>query len=307
MKVSLKELSKKEELLAPGHRLCAGCAESIIVRLVLLSSPYPVVACSPTGCLEVSTTIYPSTSWRISWIHSAFENAASTIAGVEGAYQALRKRGRVKEKMAFVVFAGDGGTYDIGFQALSGAIERQHTFLYVCMNNQAYMNTGIQRSSATPLGAATTTTPAGRKILGKQLMGKDLTKIIAAHPIKYAAQASISHPVDLVRKAQKAFMIEGPTFLNVFAPCPRGWRTLTEDTVSLAREAVQCCIWPLYEVEDGAYRINHRPKEKTPVAEWLKKQGRFAHLFRSKEGEELVHTLQEEVDREWEHLLSVAE
>lgn len=302
-KLTLKELSKREDRLAPGHRLCAGCGASIVVRQVLMAIDEPVVIANATGCLEVATTIYPYTSWRVPWIHNAFENAASTISGVESAYRALVKRGRIEdENVKFLAFGGDGGTYDIGLQALSGALERGHQFLYVCYDNGAYMNTGIQRSSATPFGAHTTTSPAGDVIPGKQQFRKDLAAIAAAHNIPYVAQAAPHRWRDLMRKVRKAVSCAGPALLNVLASCNRGWRHPTDQTLEITRLAVETCYWPLFEVENGEWILSYKPREKLPVEEWLKTQGRFRHLFKP-ENRHIIDDLQIEVDRRWERLL----
>lgn len=304
-KLTLKELSKREERLAPGHRLCAGCAESIIVRQILAAIDEPVVIANATGCLEVGTTIYPYTAWRVPWIHNAFENAASTISGVESAYRALVKRGRIKdENVKFLAFAGDGGTYDIGIQALSGAMERGHQFMYVCLDNGAYMNTGIQRSSATPFGAHTTTSPAGKVIPGKQQFRKDMAAIAAAHNIPFVAQASPHRWKDLMRKARKGVAANGPAFLNVLSSCNRGWRHPTDQTLEVSRLAVDTCYWPLFEVQDGEWKLSYKPKEKLPIEKWLETQGRFRHLFRP-ENKHMIGELQVEVDRRWERLLKL--
>jgi len=299
---TLKELAKRPERITPGHRLCAGCGAPIAVRLILAAADKPVVAANATGCLEVSTTIFPYTAWNIPWIHSAFENVAATIAGVESMYQARRRRGEIDEEIYFVAFGGDGGTYDIGLQALSGALERGHRFLYVCYNNEAYMNTGIQRSSATPLGAWTTTSPVGKAIPGKTQWRKNLTEIVAAHGIPYVAQSVASNWRDLVVKAEKAFHADGPSFINVLASCNRGWRHDPSETLKIMQLAVDCCIWPLYEVEDGVYRLTYKPKEKKPVEEWVKTQGRFRHLL-TPENRHLLEAFQKHVDVEWEQLL----
>ena len=303
---TLKELAKKDELFSGGHRLCTGCGIPPIVRLILRSANAPVVATTSTGCLEVGTTIYPYTAWRIPWIHSAFENAAATISGIETAYRAFKKRGKIpKDKeIKFVAFGGDGGTYDIGIQALSGALERGHNFLYVCYDNGAYMNTGIQRSGATPLGAATTTSPAGDVILGKQETRKDLTRIVIAHNVPYAAQASPHNWADLSKKAEKALKIVGPTFLNVISPCPLGWYSKPEESIEAAKIAVDTCYWPLYEVENGVLKITYKPKQKRPIEDWLKMQGRFKHLLKP-ENKALLDKLQKYIDAEWERLLSL--
>lgn len=299
---TLKELAKRPERITPGHRLCAGCGAPIAVRLILAAADKPVVVANATGCLEVSTTIFPYTAWNVPWIHSAFENVAATIAGAESMYQAKRKRGEIDEEIYFVAFGGDGGTYDIGLQALSGALERGHRFLYVCYNNEAYMNTGIQRSSATPLGAWTTTSPVGRVVPGKTQWRKNLTEIVVAHGIPYVAQSVPSNWRDLVIKAEKAFHADGPSFINVLASCNRGWRHDPSETLKIMQLAVDCCIWPLYEVENGVYRLTYKPKEKKPVEEWLKAQGRFRHLL-APENRHLLEAFQKYVDVEWERLL----
>ncbi len=299
---NLRELSKKPEQLTGGHRLCAGCAASIAVRQILASSDNPVVVGCATGCLEVATTIFPYTAWKNSFVHNAFENVAATVSGIEAAYQSLKRQGKLEGDYDFIAFGGDGGTFDIGLQSLSGAMERGHDMLYVCYDNEAYMNTGIQRSSATPKGAATTTTPAGRRDKGKLVHRKDLTGIIAAHNIPYVAQASPAQWNDLTRKVQRALEIEGSAFMNIIAPCPRGWRTDPSKTIEMARLATDTCYWPLYEVDHGEWKLNYTPREKKPVREWLKPQGRFRHLFEP-ENEHIIEQLQEEVDRQWEMLL----
>ena len=298
-----RELAKNEDRLAPGHRLCAGCGASIIVRQMLAAVDEPVVLSNATGCLEVATTIYPYTAWQVPWIHNAFENAAATISGVEAAYRSLVRQGKVKDReIKFIAFGGDGGTYDIGLQSLSGAVERGHQFLYVCYDNGAYMNTGIQRSSATPFGAQTTTSPAGTVIPGKQQFRKDLTAIMAAHDIPYVAQAAPSRWRDLMQKTRKAVGCGGPAFINVLASCNRGWRHGTDETIEITQLAVDSCYWPLYEVESGEWRLSYKPREKLPVEGWLKRQGRFRHLFRD-ENRHLIDELQAEVDRRWQRLL----
>ncbi len=304
---NIKELSEKvPERLGPGHRLCAGCGASIAVRQVLMGTEEAVVAVCATGCLEVATTIYPYTAWRIPFMHNAFENAAATISGIETAYRALKKKGKIKKEIKFVAFGGDGGTYDIGLQALSGALERGHNFVYVCYSNEAYMNTGIQRSSATPKGASTTTAPAGKLIPGKVQFRKDLTAIVASHRIPYACQGTISHWNDLVTKAQKAFRVEGPAFINVLTPCHRGWRYPQEETVKIARLAVETGYWPLIEIEEGIWRFTHKPKERKPIGEFLKTQGRFQHLF-TEENKHIIAEIQKEIDADWARLEELQE
>ena len=303
--LTLKELSKKEILLTSGHRMCSGCGAPIIVKMVLLASEYPIVAANATGCLEVSTCISDYTAWKIPWIHNAFENAAATLSGVETMYRSLKKQGKIDKEIKFIAFGGDGGTYDIGFQSLSGAMERGHDMLYVCYDNGAYMNTGIQRSSATPYGADTTTCPAGSVIQGKPQPRKNLTKIMAAHDIPYVAQASPSHWLDLVKKVKKALEIKGPKFMNILSPCNRGWRSRTDDAIMLSRLAVETCYWPLYEIENGVTKITFKPKEKKPLVDFLKPQGRFKHLF-APENENMLKNFQEMVDKEWGALLKAS-
>lgn len=299
--LTIKELAKREVNLSSGHRLCAGCGAPTVVKMVLLASDYPVIAANATGCLEVSTCISDYTAWKIPWIHNAFENAAATISGVETMYRSLKKQGKISQEIKFIAFGGDGGTYDIGLQSLSGAMERGHDMLYICYDNGAYMNTGIQRSSATPFGADTTTRPAGSVVPGKTEKRKNLTKIMAAHNIPYAAQASPSHWSDLVKKVRKALEIKGPKFMNIIASCNRGWRTRTDDAIMMSRLAVETCYWPLYEIENGVTKITFTPREKKSVVDFLKPQGRFKHLFKP-ENEGLLARIQEDTDAEWTRL-----
>ena len=304
IRVNLRDIITPDEKLAPGHRLCAGCGEPTVIRQILHAIETPVVLSTATGCLEVSTSTYPFTSWNVPWIHNAFENASTTITGAEAAFKALKRTGKIPEdkEITFIAIGGDGASYDIGFQWISGALERGHNFIYVCLNNEAYMNTGIQRSSATPKGADTTTTPAGSVIPGKPQWRKPFTRIMAAHEIPYVAQASPHNFRDLMRKAKKAAAVDGPAVLNVLAPCPRGWRHASDETMAITELATDTCYWPLYEVEDGVVTINYKPREKKPVADWLKTQGRFRHLFRPANAW-LVEEIQERVDKEWDRLL----
>jgi len=305
VQLKLKELTKIEERITGGHRMCAGCGAPIVVRQILLAIEEPVVVANATGCLEVATTIYPYTAWKTPWIHSAFENAAASISGVEAMYQSLRKQGKIpaEKKIKFIAFGGDGGTYDIGLQSLSGALERGHDFMYFCYDNGAYMNTGIQRSSSTPFGADTTTSPAGKAIPGKTQNRKDLTRIAVAHNIPYVAQASPHLWKDLMGKVQKAMAIEGAKFMNIIAPCNRGWRCQTNDAITLSKLAVNVCFWPLFEVEYGVTTINYKPgKNRRPLVEWLKPQGRFKHMFKP-ENEWMLVKSQEYVDAQWTRLV----
>ena len=305
MAYNLKQTLNKEERLSPGHRMCAGCGATIAVRNVLRGlheEDEAVITCA-TGCLEVSSFMYPYTAWKDSFIHNAFENAGATCSGVEAAYRALKKKGKVKNTHKFISFGGDGGTYDIGFQSLSGAMERGHDMVYVCYDNGAYMNTGIQRSSATPMYADTTTTPVGKQSNGKMQNRKDLASIIADHDVPYVAQTTFTNDFkDLHRKSEKAIYTEGASFLNVMTPCPRGWRYDTAEIMKICKLAVDTCYWPLFEVDHGKWTLSYEPKKKLPIEDFLKPQGRFKHLFK-KGNEELIEQFQKEVDRRWEDLL----
>lgn len=298
------EMSKPERFCG-GHRMCAGCGAPIAVRGVLraLEPDDHAAIVSATGCLQASTFPYPYTAWEESFLHSAFENAGASISGVEAAYDALRARGRVKETYKMLAFGGDGGTYDIGFQSLSGALERGHDFVYVCYDNEAYMNTGIQRSSSTSRFADTSTSPAGQAVPGKPQNKKNLTEAVIAHNIPYVGQTTfIGNMKDLHEKAKKAIYTKGPAFLNILAPCPRGWRYETKELMKITKAAVETCFWPLFEVENGVYRLNYTPKQKLPIEEYLKPQGRFRHMFQ-KGNEWMVEAFQQEVDRKWDILL----
>ncbi len=294
--MNYKELAGKESRFISGHRACAGCGFPQIVRTILASTDKKVVVANATGCLEVVSTIYPYSSWKVPYIHSAFENTGATISGIESAYKALK----IKEDFKFLGIAGDGGCSDIGIQSLSGMLERGHDCVFVQYDNNAYMNTGVQRSGATPFSAATTTTPVGLKHKGKEIFKKDIMKIVIAHDIPYAAQASLSNLDDLSEKAKKAFEIKGPCFINVLQPCTLGWKFSPNLTVEVAEKAVESCLWPLYEVENGKYKLNYKPEKKISVLEYVKLQGRFKHLLKEKE---ILSKLQKRVDLKWEELL----
>ncbi len=304
MSYNFKAEMNKPERLAPGHRMCAGCGGTIAVRAVLraLHEGDKAVIGNATGCLEVSTFMYPYTAYEDSYIHNAFENAGATMSGEETAYNILKKKGKIDDTYKFITFGGDGGTYDIGFQSLSGAMERNHDMVYVCYDNGAYMNTGIQRSSATPMYADTTTTPVGSESNGKMQNRKDLAAIIAAHDVPYVGQSTLlGNFKDLHTKAEKAIYTPGAAFLNIMAPCPRGWRYPTEDIMEICKLGVETCYWPLFEVEHGKWILNYEPKKKLPIEDFLRPQGRFKHLFK-KGNEHLLEQFQAEVDRRWEEL-----
>lgn len=282
------------ELFASGHRACAGCGEGTAVRQILKAAGPNTVATICTGCLEVISTGYPETAWEIPIIHAAFENSASVAAGVE---VALKELGR-KEGVNVIAFGGDGGTFDIGFQALSGMLERGHDITYVCVDNEAYMNTGIQRCSSTPYGASTTTSPVGKLSIGETRPKKPIAAICAAHGIPYTATASIAYINDLKKKVKKAVETKGPAFIHVFAPCPTGWRHGSDNTIEIARLAVETGVFVLWEAEDGDIcnlKITQKPKKRKPVKDYLKSQRRFAHL-----SDEDIEHIQKEVDEKCE-------
>ncbi len=268
---------EREELFSSGHRACAGCAEVLVIRHVLKAAGKNTIAVSATGCGEVVSSPYPETAWKIPWIHGAFENAPAIASGID---EALIKQGK-RNGINLVVFGGDGATFDIGLQSLSGAIERNHKFLYVCTDNEAYMNTGVQRSGATPLYAATTTTPAGKEIHGKILPKKPLPYIIASHGVKYVATVSPSHLQDLNKKVKKALEVDGPGYVHAICSCPTGWGHQCEESIELCRLAVETGVFPLYEIENGKVKFSVKPEKLKPVEDYLIRQKRFKHLTES--------------------------
>ena len=292
-------LAPKIDGLAPGHRACIGCGEALAVRIACKAMGSNVIVANATGCMEVISSQLPATAWDMPWIHTLFENNSAVASGIESALKVMIRKGKIADKGTKVVaMGGDGATSDIGFQALSGALERGHDFLYLMFDNEAYMNTGIQRSSSTPYGAWTTTT-TGQD--WKRLRKKNIVEVLVAHRIPYVATASIAFPDDLLRKAQKAKETKGSKFLHIYASCPTGWRIPSEMSVKIARMAVQTNIFPLYEVEDGLrYTINYKPKEYL-VREYFKLQGRFKHLT-----DQDLDQIQQMVNEDWELLLRKA-
>ncbi|WP_456486466.1 pyruvate synthase subunit PorB [Candidatus Alkanophaga liquidiphilum] len=292
-----------EEYFAPGHRACMGCGEALAVRLVCKALGKDVIIVTATGCVEIISSALPWTSWRVPWIHTLFENVGAVASGIESAYKAMLRKGRKKlepgRRIKVVGFAGDGGTADIGLQALSGAMERGHDFLYVCFDNEAYMNTGIQRSGSTPYGAWTTTAPHGAKSIGQRTWKKNMPEIAVAHGIPYVATACPSYPYDLMRKVRKAVETQGPSYLHVLSPCCTGWRFEPRLTIKLGRLAVETGVFPLYEVENGVYKlsIDMDVESLKPVREYLMLQGRFRHLPESE-----IEKIQERVVSEYKKL-----
>jgi len=293
-----------EEYINSGHRACQGCCEVLSVRHVLKAIGPDVVLAMATGCMEIISSPYPLTSWNIPWIHIAFENAAAVASGIEVGLKALRRKGRIPDKdVTVVAMAGDGGTADIGMQALSGMFERGHRVIYVCLDNEAYMNTGIQRSSATPFGATTTTSPAGRVTpAGQMTWKKDMPAIAVAHGVPYVATACPSFYADLAKKVRKAKDVNGPTYLHVLSVCPTGWRIPPMKSVEYGQLAVDSGMFPLYEVENGVWKLNRKPKELKPVAEYFKGQGRYRHL-----DEKFTAYIQGKVTEKWDRLVKLCE
>jgi len=304
LNVYAAKLAPQQESLAPGHRACQGCAELLAVRLVAKTLGHDFIIANATGCLEIVTSSYPHSAWKVPWIHVAFENAAAVASGVEAGIKSLKRKGKypVDRDIKIIAQAGDGGTVDIGLQALSGALERGHDFTYICYDNEAYMNTGIQRSSSTPYGAATTTSPAGKKSIGQVTMKKNVAEIAVAHNIPYVATASPSYPFDLMAKVRKAADVKGPAYIHVLAPCPTGWRLAPNLALSIGRLAVETKVFPLYEVVDGKYRMTVEFKHHRPVEDYLKPQGRFRHLQESN-----IKFIQQYVDTNYERLLKKIE
>jgi len=274
----------------------------------------PTIVTEATGCMEVVSSIYPYTSWATPWLHTAFENAAANASGIEASLKIMKKKGTLKQGQVDVIaLAGDGGTYDIGIQALSGAVERGHDFLFVLYDNEAYMNTGIQRSGGTPLGAATTTSPAGTAIPGKLENKKPIAEIMLAHEMPYVATASPYYWRDLLTKVRKGLEVNGPAFLHVFAPCPRGWRSDPAKSIEFSRLAVETCVFPLWEAVNGQCQLSTpsklialAPQKKKPVKDYLQGQGRFRHLFTPK-NQKLLEEIQRLTDERWQRLLKKCE
>ncbi len=292
-----------EEYINRGHRACQGCAEVLAVRHVLKAIGPDMVLAMATGCMEIISSPYPLTSWNVPWIHVAFENAAAVASGVEAGLKALRRKGRIPDKdITIVAMAGDGGTSDIGFQALSGMLERGHRVIYVCLDNEAYMNTGVQRSSSTPFGATTTTSPAGKvHPAGQMTSKKDMTAIAAAHNIPYAATGCPAYYTDLQKKVLKSKAVNGPAYLHILSVCPTGWRIPPEKAIEYAKLAVDTGVFPLYEVENGTWKLTRTPKELKPITEYFKGHGRFRHL-----DDTLVAKIQEQVNDNWQRLLKLS-
>jgi len=275
----------------PGHRACAGCGQAAAVRIVMEVVGPNCIVTNATGCLEVFSTPHPETAWGVPWIHSLFENQAAVASGIEAA---LRKQGKL-DQIRVLAFGGDGATVDIGFGALSGMFERGHDVLYVCMDNEAYMNTGVQRSGATPFAASTTTSPAGRESFGEDRPKKDLPAIAAAHRIPYVAVASMGYFADLRRKVRKTLDVSGPKYLQIHVPCPPGWGYDEQNSIEVGKLAVESGLYPLVEWENGEL-VRVRKIKQIPVEDYLKVQRRFRHLFRNEAGKAKIREIQAMAD-----------
>ncbi|MGD0915784.1 MAG: pyruvate synthase subunit PorB [Thermodesulfobacteriota bacterium] len=298
---AVRTLTQKE-YFAPGHRACQGCAEALAVRLVAKALGRNVIVAAATGCMEIVSSPFPFTAWRVPWFHVAFENTAAVASGIESGLKVLMRKGRIPyKKIVAIGMAGDGGTADIGLQALSGALERGHNMIYICTDNEGYMNTGTQRSSATPFGASTTTSPAGKVTMGQITWKKNMPAIVAAHNIPYVATACPSYPMDLVQKVKKAAHIEGPAYVHILSVCPNGWRSTPENSVKLGRLAVETGVFPLFEIERGRYHLSIDFPKLRPMKEYTRLQGRFRHLT-----DEMIGEIEKRVHQEYEELRAKA-
>ncbi len=292
----------QEEFFVSGHRACVGCGEALAVRLACKAMGSNVIIANATGCMEVVSTQYPHSAWRVPWIHTLFENTAAVASGVEAALKVLERKGKKENKgTKIIAMAGDGGTSDIGIQALSGALERGHDLLYICFDNEAYMNTGIQRSSATPFGASTTTSPVGKQSMGQFSWKKNVPAIAAAHNIPYVATACPSYPFDFMDKVVKGKEVDGPAYIQVLSVCPTGWNYPPELSIKMGRLAVETGMFPLYEIVDGEYKMSVQPAELKPIEEYFNLQRRFRHLPK-----EMVQEIQEKIKKEYEKLIKKA-
>ncbi|MBW2995808.1 pyruvate synthase subunit beta [Candidatus Woesearchaeota archaeon] len=293
--VAIKEIAglPEQEHVAQGHRACAGCASILAVRHALKAAGKDVIIVSATGCMEVVTSPYPQSAWKVPWIHATFENAGAVASGI---VEALKKQGDEKTKVLAIV--GDGGTFDIGLQSLSGAVERNHDFCYVCYDNEAYMNTGIQRSGSTPRYAATTTSPAGKAIHGKIEWKKHLPLIMAAHNEDvYVATANMAYPKDYYNKVKKGLEHKGPAYIQVLTTCVPGWKVPSNISIDLLKLAYKAKITPLYEIENGILKFTQKPESTIPVERYLLLQGRFKHLNKQE-----IEEIQKHVDEEYAKL-----
>ena len=295
------KLVTTKEYIASGHRACSGCGEVLAVRYVCKALGRNTIISNATGCMEIISTPLPESAWEVPWIHTLFENASAVASGIESGLKALKRKHGYTKEVKVVAMGGDGATADIGLQSLSGAMERGHDFIYICYDNEAYMNTGIQRSSETPFGASTTTAPSGKNSLGQHTQKKNMAAIAAAHNIQYVATSCSSYPFDIMAKVEKAMKVKGPTYIHILSVCPTGWRCPSNSTIKMGRLAVETGIFPMYEIENGKYTLNIDLPKLRPVEDYLKLQGRFRHLDKDNTAE-----IQEKVIEEYNKIRRLA-
>ena len=293
LSIYVPKLVTTQENIASGHRACSGCGEVLAVRYVCKALGRNIIISNATGCMEIISSPLPQTSWEVPWIHTLFENASAVASGIESGIKARKRKHGYSRDIKVVAMGGDGSTADIGLQSLSGAMERGHDFIYVCYDNEAYMNTGIQRSSETPFGASTTTAPAGKVSMGQHTWKKNMAAIAAAHNIPYVATSCSSYPFDIMAKIEKAKQVKGPSYIHILSVCPTGWRCASNLTVKMGRLAVETGIFPIYEIENGQYTLNIDLPKLRPVDDYLKLQGRFRHLTKENIAEIQVKVLDE--------------
>jgi pyruvate ferredoxin oxidoreductase beta subunit len=290
-----------KDYFTSGHRACSGCGEALAVRFVCKALGKDTIISMATGCMEIISSPLPESSWEVPWIHTLFENASAVASGIESGLKAMKRKHGYTKDVKVVAMGGDGSTADIGLQSLSGAMERGHDFIYVCYDNEAYMNTGIQRSSETPFGASTTTAPYGKKSIGQHTQKKNMAAIAAAHNIPYVATTTSSYPFDIIAKIEKARKIKGPSYIHILSVCPTGWRSASNKTITMGRLAVETGIFPVYEIENGKYTLNFDYPKLRPVEDYLKLQGRFRHLTK-----ENIAEIQENVLTEYNRIKQLA-
>lgn len=295
------KLVTSKEYIASGHRACSGCGEVLAVRYVCKALGRNTIISNATGCMEIISSPLPQTAWEVPWIHTLFENASAVASGIESGIKALKRKHGYSKEVKIVAMGGDGGTADIGLQSLSGALERGHEFIYVCYDNEAYMNTGIQRSSETPFGASTTTAPSGKASMGQHTWKKNMAAIAAAHNIPYVATSCSSYPFDIMNKIEKAKAVKGPSYIHILSVCPTGWRCPSNLTIKMGRLAVETGVFPVYEIEEGRYKLNIDLPTLRPVDDYLKLQGRFRHLSK-----EHIVEIQERVTTEYNKIRTLA-
>jgi len=293
LSIYASRLLTTKDYFASGHRACSGCGEALAVRFVCKALGRDTIISMATGCMEIISSPLPESSWEVPWIHTLFENASAVASGIESGLKAMKRKHGYTKDVKVVAMGGDGSTADIGLQSLSGAMERGHDFIYICYDNEAYMNTGIQRSSETPFGASTTTAPYGKISIGQHTQKKNMAAIAAAHEIPYVATTTSSYPFDIIAKIEKARKIKGPSYIHILSVCPTGWRTPSNQTITMGRLAVETGIFPVYEIENGKYTLNFDYPKLRPVEDYLKLQGRFRHLTKENTAEIQEHVLME--------------